>query len=161
MKRTFGYSLIAALAALAIVAVWHTPRAHAFNPQPDPPAFGMLGIAPYETVRVNAACADGPLPGGVPPGPCRVTLAFRDASGQILKQATVGLNPGAGTFLDLTTAEAGVSGRRVEVQPFISPAGMGFVLASVEVFDDFTGRTVVALNTTEPKSLGSSPVVGQ
>ena len=53
----------------------------AFNPQPDPPAFAMVGIDPSATVRLNVVNI-----GSVPPGPCDVGLAFADSAGRILMQ---------------------------------------------------------------------------
>jgi hypothetical protein len=141
--------------------VWPHWPVRAFNPQPDPPAFGLIGIDPFAVARVNAICAAGPLPGGVNPGPCDVTLGFNDAAGRALKQTRVTLSPGQGTSLDITTRDAG-GGRRVELQPFAGPAGHGFVLTTAEVFDEFTGRTMVVVNPTEPRSLGTStPTAGQ
>ena len=40
-------------------------RAAAFNPQPDPPAFGMIGITHEQTARLNVVnWGDGPVPQG-------------------------------------------------------------------------------------------------
>jgi hypothetical protein len=160
MYRPITQSKMTVLAAAALLLMWSALRVKAFNPQPDPPAFGMIGVDPSETVRLNAVCADGPLPGDVPPGPCAVTLVFRDSSGRALKQSTQTLLPGQGAFLDLRGAEATPPpdpdriGRRTEVHPWIQPVGRGFIFATVEVFDDATGRVSAALNPTEPKSLG-------
>jgi hypothetical protein len=60
----------------------------AFNPQPDPPVFGLIGVDPFETVRLNAVSADTPLPGGVNPGPCSVDLVFRDINDNTIARAT-------------------------------------------------------------------------
>ena len=113
-----------------------------------------------ETARLNAVCADTPLPGGVNPGPCDVTLAFRDMSGRMLKTMTVTLRPGEGRSLDFRGIESAALSR-MEVQPYVAPAGHGFVLCTVELFETFTGRTSVALNPTEPRSLGGSAPAGQ
>src|SRR2546422_10941571 len=80
----------AALAAvlLAAIAVLDRNRASAFNPQPDPPAFGMVGITNEQTARVNVVDVGEVQPGPcrsssgeVQPGPCRVQveLTFFDA----------------------------------------------------------------------------------
>ncbi|HEV8145500.1 MAG TPA: hypothetical protein VGP79_03930 [Bryobacteraceae bacterium] len=148
-----------ALAAAGVMLLWPTHRVRAFNPQPDPPAFGLIGVDNLETARLNAMCADGLLPGDVPPGPCDVTLSFRDISGRVLKQITASLQPGQGASLDIGGME--MSGRgRMEIQPRILPTGRGFILATVDLFD-VTGRTAALLNPTEPKSLQMMPTPGQ
>ena len=158
MKR----KTLVVLCGAAALSLWFSGRVKAFNPQSDPPAFGLVGVDPFETARLNAVCADTPLPGGVAPGPCRVTLAFRDVSGRVLQQMTQSLQPGEGTSLDLTVGGASARvGGRMEVQPFISPMGTGFVLASVDLFDSNTGRTAAIVNPTEPRSLGLTGPAGQ
>jgi hypothetical protein len=150
------------LAGLLLLA-WPALRVKAFNPQPDPPAFGLIGVDPFETARLNAVCADGPLPGEVAPGPCDIVLVFRDISGRALKQMTATLLPGQGTSLDLRGAEVlsptavgDFAGRRVDVHPWIRPAGRGFIFATVEVFDNLTGRVDAALNPTEAQVAGAA-----
>jgi hypothetical protein len=160
MSRWFDRRICAALAIAALISVWPVWRAKAFNPQPDPPAFGLIGVDPFQTARLNVVCADTPLPGGVNPGPCDVTLAFRDMSGRVLTMMAVSLRPGEGRSLDFRGMLSATAGR-MEVQPFIAPTGRGFVLATVELFENLTGRTAAALNPTEPRSLGSSGPVGQ
>jgi hypothetical protein len=152
MTRTLGVA-----AAAAAVMLWPHLGVRAFNPQPDPPAFGLMGLDPFAVARLNAVCANTPLPGGVNPGPCDVTLAFDDSSGRLLKQMRISLEPGHGASFDLTAREAmTTSARRVEVQPSIFPSGRGFVLVTAEIYDEFTGRTMALLNPTEPKSLGAT-----
>ena len=156
MKRIVYPTIMAMLAAAAVTLVRPALSVKAFNPQPDPPAFGMIGVDPFETPRVNVACSTGPLPGGVNPGPCTATLAFLDIHGSTLTQMTQTLQPGQGVSLDLNGAHIG-SGRRTEVQPMVSAFGAGFVLVTTEVFDTNTGHTSAVLNPTTPKSLSPTP----
>jgi hypothetical protein len=152
------YPVITAVSAAAVMLLI-APGSHvkAFNPQPDPPAFGMIGIAINEAARVNAVCSAGMLPGNATPSPCTVTLAFEDVNHNLLQQTTVTLQPGQGTFLDLHGSDLARGGaRRVEAQPCIKPAGTGFVLGTVEIFDELTGRSAAVLNTTEPRSLNAA-----
>ena len=156
MKRQLHFRIMLAVLAGAAVGLFRPGLSvKAFNPQPDPPAFGLIGIDPYETARLNAVCAVTPLPGGVNPGPCDVTLAFLDSNGRLVKQATYALRPGQSASLDLTGAAS--SAVRTQVQPFVPVGGSGFVLVSVDVFDSNTGRTSALLNPTEPKSLSRTP----
>jgi hypothetical protein len=152
MKRLIHLKIMAAaLAGTAVGLLWPGLVVKAFNPQPDPPAFGMIGVDPYETVRLNAVCAIGPLPGGVSPGPCDVTLAFLDINGRPINQVTRSLRSGQGTSLDLISASS--VALRTQVQPFVPATGSGFVLVTVEKFDSSTGRTTALLNPTQPKSI--------
>ena len=121
-------TILAVLAAAAATLLWPALRVKAFTPQPDPPAFGMIGIDAFATLRVNALCAEGPLPLDVPPGPCNVTLEFHDITGRVLKQMTKTLAPGEGTFLDLRGSDMPLTGRHMELAPCIRPVGLGFVL---------------------------------
>src|SRR5882724_1236213 len=61
-------------------------QALAFNPQPDPPGFGMFGIVPGETMRLNVANPDVASGKQIPP-PCRVELSFVDGAGNLLVPA--------------------------------------------------------------------------
>jgi hypothetical protein len=152
MRRYF-YQTIVSLTAVA--ALWSlmgpSLRVQAFNPQPDPPAFGLIGVDPYSTVRLNAVCPDTPLPGGVSPGPCLVTLAFRDANGTVLSRAVKTLDAGQGAWIDWNGAQ-NVRGR-TEIQPSVPAISAGFALITVEVFDNMTGRTLATMAPAEPKSL--------
>ena len=143
--------MAAALAGVAVGLFWPGLSVKAFNPQPDPPAFGLIGVDPFETARLNAVCAATPLPGGVNPGPCDVTLAFLDINGRAINRVARTLQPGQAASLDLIGTAS--SSLRTEVQPFVPATGSGFVLLSVEVFDSNTGRTTALLHPTEPKSL--------
>ena len=42
-----------ALIAAAIFVTWVTTRVKAFNPQPDPPAFGLITLNPDQSLRLN------------------------------------------------------------------------------------------------------------
>jgi hypothetical protein len=69
------HRLAMALAGAGLVAVG---TARAFNPQPEPPAFGMVGMSQTQTAMLNAVlthAADSTRPG------CDVVLSFVDADG--------------------------------------------------------------------------------
>jgi len=100
---------------------------------------------------LNAVCPDTPLPGGVSPGPCTVTLAFRDANGTVLSRAVKTLDAGQGAWIDWNGAQ-NVRGR-TEIQPSVPAISAGFALITVEVFDNMTGRTLASMGPAEPKSL--------
>src|SRR5436305_5416831 len=76
-----------------------------FNPQPDPPGvWGMFGITPSETARLNVVNIVLP---GIPPGPCSVQLNFISATGTVLKGQAFALKPSQSAFLDITGVAAG------------------------------------------------------
>lgn len=72
---------LAVVASLAVAA----GAAEAFNPQPEPPAFGMEGLGRYQTAALNAVLTTPPDPNH--PG-CGVELSFVDARGQVLQDRT-------------------------------------------------------------------------
>src|SRR5258708_2238453 len=92
---------------------------HAFNPQPDPPGFGMIGITAGQTLRLNVSNVALPPARGCPPGPCRVELAFFDSAGGLLLPAVqTTLQPGVSTHLDLRGDDVTNSDHlRTEIRP--------------------------------------------
>jgi hypothetical protein len=103
---------------------------------PPNPIFELQGLAWEQTMRLIVS-AD-------PPNPCAATLGFVDSKGSPMGQSMqVDLKPGDTEWLDLNANTLGLKlGQRVEVQPIVtmtSPASS--CQASVEVFDDVSGRT--------------------
>src|SRR5437763_4474456 len=104
-------SIAIALVALAAAgAVWQIRSVHAVPP-PDPDrTFGILGITPDQTMRLNVVNLSPPDPNRQsPPDPCRVLLSFRNAAGQPFTnndgqpiRRVVELQTGESAFLDLT-----------------------------------------------------------
>jgi len=157
-------ALLALLGAAA--ASTSSPPARAFNPQPEPPGrWGLFGIVADQTARVSVVNTSDD-PGGYPPGPCRVSLAFVDRAGIVLKEARLTLRPGQATSLDYgftpppepdSGDPAGIPadriGRqdlraRIEIADLVDPGDRqrrlyppGPCVPSVEVFETATGRT--------------------
>ena len=156
-----------AVLALIVAAAASTssPRARAFNPQPEPPGrWGLFGIVAGQSARVSVVNTSGD-PHGYPPGPCRVGLAFVGADGTVLNEARLTLRPGQATSLDYGfqappepdrgDAVGDTAGRlrqdlraRIEIADLVDPGDRGTRLyppgpcvPSVEVFDTATGRT--------------------
>jgi hypothetical protein len=89
---TFGLAGAIAIAGAAVgVGVAHLK---AFNPQPDPPRFGMVGIAEGQTARLNLVNLLTPGASTVPPDPCRAELQFLDGDGNVVASRIVRLEPG-------------------------------------------------------------------
>ena len=136
-----------------------------FNPQPDPPKiFGQLGLVAGQTIRLNAANVLDPGTTLLPPDPCRVTLVFFGADGNILAHSTQVLQPGAATFLDFSLPVT-INSVRTEIRADVtveslatSTTTLGISLfppdpcrATLEVFDSDTGRTTALQSPQRPQ----------
>lgn len=129
------------------------PTASAFNPQPEPPGFGAIGIVGSQTARLNLSFVAAPAPerGSVPPGPCAGTiqLQFLDAAGNVVAEKTARLTEGGSDALELT---GGTRGGRTQVRARATwvdyppgPCRSGALLGNVEVYDNATGETTLVL----------------
>ena len=164
-------SIAIALVALAAMgAVWQIRSVHAIPP-PDPQrSFGMVGITPGQTMRLNVVNLTPPDPNRQsPPDPCRVLLSFRNAVGEPFTnndgqpiRRVVELQAGESAFLDLnadvfappsTNADVAPGPARLQLRPFVrvltppDPNRDGFppdpCRATMEVFDNTSGRTSI------------------
>jgi len=137
-------SILLAIAAVAIAG----RRAGAFNPQPDPPAFGAVFINPDETLRLSVGCYEHPV-GTFLPGPCRGELMIHDAAGNVVASRTYRLIPGEIAFLDFTLSVRVVGdavGSLGGFIPCVLPGpDSGRAVPSVQVFDTVSGRTSFVL----------------
>jgi len=170
-------AILTALALVAVAGLASATAAEAFNPQPEPPAFGMLGIVQGQTARLSVVNIHPPEPGAPS---CRVGLGFVDAEGGLLLPAVqVTLRPGQAAFADLDLRAFDVAeGVRVQVRPvFVPPVdpdrprgrlrrACDDVLATLEVFDTRTGQSLLLLNPAvirgfnpqpEPPASGAAP----
>jgi hypothetical protein len=147
------------VAALGVVAVLLgvgalSRQAGAFNPQPDPPGYGMVGIADGQTARLNLVNLRTPDATGLPPGPCRARLQFVDADGNELASRGVAPEAGHATFLDfaarfvpVNTVDAAAP-LRAEIRAVVlTDNGIppGPCRVTLEIFDNATGRSQVVL----------------
>jgi hypothetical protein len=127
--------------------LWTAQMVRAFNPQPDPPGFGAIGIIQSQTMRLKVVCLHNPP--GFAPAPCAVQLKFSDTSGRVLKQDNRTILPDQITFLDISAADlrgAGFDGSRGELLPAVLPSDGSRVIPTVEVFDTLSGKTEVFAN---------------
>ena len=152
------------LLALGLIS---SAKVQAFNPQPEPPGFGMAGITAGQTLRFNVSNVQLPPARGFPPGPCRVELTFFDGAGnQLVPAVQTTLAPGVSTHLDLRGDD--VTNRdfpRREVRPafrFINNSAGGNdsafppgpCVSSMEIIDNLTGKTLL---TAGPQDAPASP----
>jgi hypothetical protein len=98
---------------------------------PPTPAFGMLGVMSFQTVRLNVVA--------FPPVPCAGTIRWVDGNGTpIGTSLQVNLSAGTATHLDLQGG--GALGLRADVRPVVTVTG-GACIASAEVYNNITKAT--------------------
>lgn len=155
--KSLRFATVLAMALLfAFLGGFWTSRNHSvyaqfFNPQPDPPGFGIIGVIVSETARVNVLCIDHKI-AGTPPDPCTVQIQFRNASNTVLKGATLSLNPGQYGHVDVAASSLKFPDgqNRLELRPNVEFQS-GHVLATAETFDTNTGQTHVFTNAAVPR----------
>ena len=156
--RIIALGLAIAIAVAAVGA--GVAQLKAFNPQPDPPGFGMVGIAEGQTARLNLVNLIAAGPAGAPPDPCRVELQFLDGDGSVVVARRVQLAAGHAAFLDFTpafvpvnTVGAVAAPLRAEIRGSINVVGGAFgprCRATIEIFDNATARTAVFMPAGAP-----------
>ena len=135
---------------IATATLLDRSRVSAFNPQPDPPAFGMLAVTHGQTARLNVVDTMD-----VPPGPCReVELMFLDSMGNIRQRSVQCLMSGHAAFLDLNGDFLELIDNRAEIRGKVhlidpSERTMTNFVATIEVFDNETGRTSFVLTAPD------------
>ena len=103
-----------------------------FDPQPDPPVFGVSTLRTDQAMRLNVFCFEHAI-NGVAPEPCRGTIMFHDAAGNVLKRAAYDLAPGASQSIGFAPGARVLSA--VGIVPCIVPEPGGRAVPSVEVLD--------------------------
>ena len=145
--RTFA----AGLAATFVLLAGSSGTASAFNPQPDPPGFGIVSINPDQTIRLNVVCWEHTVD-GVPPGPCHGDLMFHDMAGNVVAIQTVKLGPGQAAFLDFTLVRGANPLNPTGIEPcWIPDPTSGRALPTTEVFDTQSGRVTLHVNPLTPR----------
>jgi hypothetical protein len=90
-----GVNVRAASVVVSLLLLLGAGSAHAFNPQPDPPGFGMFGITEVQRAHLHVALpAVQRTRGGLPPGPCRVEMSFVNEAGAVVWIETHSIMPG-------------------------------------------------------------------
>ncbi len=164
---TFGIAGAIAVASAALgVGVAHLK---AFNPQPDPPRFGMVGIAEGQTARLNLVNLLSPGAATIPPGPCRAELQFFDGDGNVVASRLVRLEAGHAAFLDFTptfvpvnTGDVAAPLRaeiRANVELGVAGLPPGPCRATLEIFDNATARTTIFVASGPRACPASAPGV--
>ncbi|MGE0816533.1 MAG: hypothetical protein AB7O28_20750 [Vicinamibacterales bacterium] len=126
----------------------------AFDPQPDPPAFGVISVRFGETLQFNVACAEHGA-GLVGPRACGGTIMFHDTAGNVLAQQDYRLRPGQALTANYRLPDgdiaAGDGSVRVGIIPCVIPNPLGGrTLPTAELVDD-TGRTILYAAPIAPR----------
>lgn len=154
-------SILTAIAAFAFMRF--TPqKVEAFNPQPDPPGFGIVGITDGQTLRVNVVNTAIPPDPIAPANPARVVITFRDANGALMTNANgavirrvVQLQGGESAFLQLNadnfTREAGGQLHlrpdvKIQQPDTVNGIPPDPIIPTVEIISNTNGRTQFMLN---------------
>ena len=144
-------TLAAGLAAGAVVLGAMSGTAVAFNPQPEPPGFGIVSINPDQTIRFNVVCWEHDV-NGAPPVVCQGELMLHDMAGNIVARRPVRLAPGQAAFLDFTFGPESSPGNLVGINPcWIPGPNSGRSLPTAEVFDSRSGRIALHVNPLTPR----------
>jgi hypothetical protein len=164
-------ALILVCAAVLTVRAGAQPAIMVASPQFV--TFGMVGLGPNQTARLNAFALPmgGPIIAGAS---CQVTFDFYDASGKSLETSPpTTVAQGAAVHFDLVSNSASRSEIRGTVRTaFVNPSAVpmpgttgtpvtpitpvyGFcsVLPTLEIFDTTSGQTTVVLQQTTALSL--------
>ena len=166
-----------ALAAAAAMACALGARAAAqVAPSPDRPAFGLVGIARGQSVRVSVSVDNPDLrPGEVPAGPCHVTIGFVNENNQPITNRRGGMttaagtvNPGGSLALEIESNQVftAADGARKLLRPVVGsisnpdllPAGpCRGLAATLELLDSAAGATSVFYAPTTGFTTSPSP----
>ena len=144
-------TLAAGLATCGVLLGATMGSANAFNPQPDPPGFGIVSINLDQTIRLYVVCWEHVVD-GVPPGPCHGDLMFHDMAGNIVAMQAVKLGPGQAAFLDFTPVRGTSAGNLVGINPcWIPDPTSSRALPTADVFDTASGMVALHVNPQTPR----------
>lgn len=165
IKRIITIAIIVvAFATIATMAIFRNTQSVQAQDQQPPPvpdryAFGMVGITTGQTMRVNVSYVPPPVP-ELPPGPVRVTMAFRGINGNLARNARTGevirkvvdLQSGDSAFLDVDYDVLPPGPTRAQLRAVVSviPPPVpdtnllqdGVCIPSVEVINSSNGKTL-------------------
>ena len=114
-----------------------------FDPQPDPPVFGMATLRSNQRMRLNVECFPHPV-NGYPPNPCSGEVMFHDAAGNVVLRAAYALDPGQAQSFEVA-ASAVSRATFSAIVPCVLPNPGGRAVPSLEITDGAGG---VALSIT-------------
>ncbi len=128
----------------------------AFDPQPDPPVFGMTTLRGDQVMRMNVTCFNHDVV-GYPPNPCVGTVMFHDAAGNVIQRGVYDLLPGQTRSFNVVppTSRLGLVG----IVPCVIPEPGGRAVPSVEVTDGAGGVGLLINPAASRASMFQLPAV--
>jgi hypothetical protein len=145
-KRVLAVTAVAL--AIGGASLWWNP-ALAFDPQPDPPAFGVISARPGETIQLHAVCSEHGA-AGIAPRACAAQMMIHDTTGEIVAKQDIRLRVGEAATLEYTV-DPSRAGGRVGIVPCIIPTPLsGRLLPTAQLLSE-TGETILALNPVAPR----------
>jgi hypothetical protein len=161
-----------AFIAVAALLVLGAGSAEAFNPQPDPPGFGMFGIMPFQRAHLHISLPVMKMRGGIPADPCRVEASFVNDKGETVMTETHTIWPGQTGNLIFTPARVpdpeitasvtegnSAADRRMQLRAVVMaldstlpPGPCHDLLATVQVDNQQGGAPTLTLSPRDPAS---------
>lgn len=120
-----------------------------FNPQPDPPGFGLVPVRSSQVMRVRVGCFAHPID-GIPPDPCRGAIMFHDALGNVVGRGTYALQPGEVGGLTFQPPGS-TNALGLAINPCILPQPGGRAVPAVQIVDGETGDVLFQIAPAVPR----------
>ena len=129
----------------------------AFDPQPDPPVFGMATLRADQVMRMNVTCFNHDVVGD-PPNPCVGAVMFHDAAGNVLQRGAYRLEPGQTRTFRVVPPVAR-AGSLVGIVPCVIPEPGGRAVPGIEVTDSAGGVALLINPAATRASMFQVPAV--
>ena len=131
---------------MSITALLMTNSAKASRPTAVEFNFGMIGITRGQTARLSML--------NLGREPINLSLNFTDSAGRLIKRSFETVEGGHAIFLDLTPGTVDDVAGRLQIHASIEASGGRGgagrqIIPTLEVFDNDTGRTRVALGACD------------
>lgn len=134
--------------ASVLTGLFFCASANAEHPRfPSGYNFGMIGLAKFDTARLNLVNTGDPNIITIIPSLCQAKLLFLDTGGRVLAKSEVVLGNGQAGHLDLTHAKTPGTAGRVQIRAQVTtldhpvPTSGANCVATLEVFSSLSGRT--------------------
>jgi hypothetical protein len=132
-------------------------------------SFGMVGVAADQVARLNVVNI---APGPAAQGSCAADLAFLDSQGNVLKSSNSSVDAQKTAFLEFERSTSSADSGRTYVRATltstlvvsgapgampVSPGSVCSLLATLEIYDKSSGKTVGLLSDAKMVPLSSPP----